>query len=100
MDIETSCMDLARELEQRKAILQAYVRRAEGLLPGTPKRTDTFSDELKNIAQDIAAEIDRLQKECPVDWQAKRRHLDLRFSELKAKIDGGLSRLPSETFIG
>jgi hypothetical protein len=100
MGVENSCGDLARELAQRKAIVQAYVRRAEGLPSGNPKKHETFADELKRAAKDIAAEIDRLQRECPGDWQAKSRQLDLRFSELKEKMDGALSRPPSETFIG
>ena len=100
MGFETSCRDLARDLEQRKAIVQAYVRRVEGLPSEDPKKHDTLADEIKEIAKDIAAEIDRLQRECPSDWQAKRRQLDLRFSELEKKMDGALSRLPSETFIG
>ena len=100
MGIETSCKDLARELERRRMILQGYTRRAEGLPPGNPEKHEPFTEELRKITADITAEIDRLQRECPSDWQAKRSQLDFRFSELKEKIDRALSKHPSESFIG
>ena len=100
MNIKTSCSDLARELERSRVILQEYGRRAEGLSSGNPEKHEPFAEELKKMTADIAAEIDRLQRECPSDWQAKRSQLDFRFSELKEKMDVALSKLPSESFIG
>ena len=100
MGLETSCKDLAKELEQRKAAIQEYVRRAEGLPSGEWQSLDGFADEVKAMAKDINAEINHLRRECPTDWQTKKRQLEFRFSLLKKKMDEALSRLPSEIFIG
>jgi len=100
MGIETSYSDLARELERRRAILHEYARKAGELPPGNSEKHEPFAEELKKIAADIRAEIDRLQRERPSDWQAKNRQLDARFTELKEKIDGASRKLPSEMFLG
>ncbi len=100
MDLRTYCKDSAKELEQHRANVREYVRKVEGLPPLYRQRLEPFADELEEVGNEIAAEIDRLQRECPSDWQARRRQLDLRFSALKNKMDRALSRLPSEVFIG
>jgi hypothetical protein len=100
MGVGPTYSDLAGELERRRAILREYARRVERLPPENPAIHGSFADELKKMTADITAEIDRIQSESPSGWQAERDQLDSRLSELKRKMNGALSKLPSETFLG
>jgi len=43
--------------------------------------------EMKSMADDLTARIDRLKVECPADWSAEKAEIDTNRRKLQEKVD-------------
>jgi predicted nuclease with TOPRIM domain len=83
MDVNTYCDSLAIELTGWKAKVYDIVRKLDKMSSGDKAKVVPEVNELHMIIEELDDRIERLKKECPVEWEPERIELERKTSQLK-----------------
>lgn len=100
MDVKDYCEKSKSELMEWKAKVKDIFSKLDGIPIGDKEALHPVVNELQTIINEINDQIEVLDKECPVDWDLKKKEIDGKFSSLNKKVRKVLEKLPSESYIG
>ena len=83
MDVKSYCDSLAIELTGWKAKVYDIVRKLDKMESGDKEKVVPEVNELHMIIEELDDRVDRLRKECPVQWEPERIELEGRTTQLK-----------------
>lgn len=83
MDVRNYCEGVTHELTGWKAKIYDTVRRIDRMDSGDKERLLPQINELHIILEEIQDRIERLERECPAQWDPDRIELEGRLTRLK-----------------
>ncbi len=85
MDVKSYCDSLTAELTGWKAKVYDVVRKLDKMSSGDKEKVVSQVRELHMVIEELDDRIDRLKKECPLEWSPEKMELEGKFSGLKTK---------------
>ncbi|MDR3567418.1 MAG: hypothetical protein P4L43_05250 [Syntrophobacteraceae bacterium] len=85
MDVQSYCDTLNIELTGWKAKIYDVVRQLDKVSSGDKQKVVPMVNELHMFIEEITDRIDRLEKECPTQWEPDKIELEGRLSQLETK---------------
>jgi len=85
MDVQSYCNSLNIELTGWKAKVDDVVRKLDKVSSGDKEKVVLMVNELHMVTEELTDRIERLQKECPSEWEPEKIELAGKFSQLKTK---------------
>ena len=83
MDLKDYCDNMKNNLTTWKAKTYDLIRESDKVSPENKKRIEPSIEKLNEIVENIDKEIARLEKECPVEWEAEKEAMKIKFKELE-----------------
>jgi hypothetical protein len=87
MDLEEYCDGLKQDLTLWKAKTYDLIREADKISPASRDRVAVSIKELHHVIETIDKEIKRLERECPVEWEAEKEAMKVKFKELEEESE-------------
>lgn len=84
MDVRTFCVDLRSEMTEWKAKTYDLMRELDRRSP-VDRRASASIDDLGRMIDEIEKKINRLEDQCPANWDPERVELEEMVAELKDK---------------
>ena len=81
------CDNLATELGGWKAKAYDVVRRLDKLSSGDKAKLGDQVNDLHIFIEELENRIDRLRRECPVDWKPDQIEMETKFTQVRATLD-------------
>lgn len=85
MDVRTFCVDLRSEMTEWKAKTYDLIRDLDKRSPAERTSASVSIDDLGRMIDEIEKKIDRLEDQCPANWDTERVELEEMMTELKDK---------------
>ena len=85
MDIETFCTYMKDEMTAWKAKTYDLIRKVEKMPPDSDGNRAVSIDEMGAIIDKIEQTIGKLEKECPVNWDAEKVELDQMICDIRER---------------
>jgi hypothetical protein len=85
MDVKIFCVDLRSEMTEWKAKTYDLIRELDRRSPSDKAKASGSIDDLGRMIDEIEERIDRLEDQCPADWDSERVELGEMVAELKEK---------------
>ena len=87
MDVKSYCESLRQDLMSWKARIDNLVRALDKV--PSAKRTKAMQsvEGIHGVVEDIEKRIDRLEKECPVEWGPEKVELEKKFDQLRTSCE-------------
>lgn len=85
MDVKSYCDSLVIELTGWKAKVYDVVRKLDKMSSGDKEKVVPQVVELHMFIEELDDRINRLKKECPIEWKPEKIELEGKFSGLKTK---------------
>lgn len=85
MDVKSYCDSLVIELTGWKAKVYDVVRKLDKVSSGDKQKVVPQVVELHMIIEELDDRIDRLKRECPIEWKPAKIELEGKVSALKTK---------------
>ena len=85
MDVKSYCDSLVIELTGWKAKVYDVVRKLDKVSSGDKEKVVYQVRELHMIIEELDDRIDRLKRECPIEWHPEKIELEGKVSTLKTK---------------
>ena len=87
MDVKDYCSGLQSELTGWKAKIYDVVRRLDKMSSGDKAKAVPHVNELHMILEELSDRIERLNRECPSQWEPDKIEIEGKFSGLKTKFE-------------
>ena len=87
MELKYYCDSMYAELTLLKAKIYNIIRAVERMPGGTKEKLLPQLPELYALMDHLSEKIDRLMRECPVNWVATKREIEQAKKELEKKIN-------------
>lgn len=87
MDLKTYCSTVSIELTGWKAKLYDVVRKLDKVPTGDKEKVVPLVNHLHIVMEELGDRIDRLEHECPTEWQPEQTAIETKFGELRSKLD-------------
>ncbi len=100
MDVQAYCDSLNIELTGWKAKLDGVVGKLDKVSSGDKEKVLPIVNELHMIAEELTDRIERLQRECPTQWEPENIELEHKFSQFETKLEEDDWRSVSPSDIG
>ncbi|MFQ6003002.1 MAG: hypothetical protein ACE5KJ_04575 [Candidatus Zixiibacteriota bacterium] len=85
MDVQDYCSGLRAELIGWKAKVYDVVRKFDKKPTGDKDKVAHEIRDLHMVIEELTDRIERLQRECPTQWEPDKIELESKISELKTK---------------
>jgi predicted nuclease with TOPRIM domain len=85
MDVKSYCDSLMVELTGWKAKVYDVVRKLDKISSGDKEKVAPQVRELHMVIEELDDRINRLKRECPLEWKPEKIELEGKFSGLKTK---------------
>jgi Tfp pilus assembly protein PilO len=85
MEVQTFCVDLRSEMTEWKAKTYDLIRELDRRSPSDKARASASIDDLGQMIDEIEKRIDRLEDQCPANWDSERVELGEMVAELEEK---------------
>jgi hypothetical protein len=96
MEMNAFCSFLRDEISSWKAKTHDLVAKAEGNSPGQNPKMTASIDDMKAMIDRIELTIQRLEKECPVNWDSEKIESDQTMCELRERWNDTASFSPDD----
>ena len=83
MEVKTYCDSLAIELTGWKAKVYDITRKLDKMSSGDKEKVVPEVNEMHMLIEELDDRVDRLKRECPVQWEPDRIELEGRTTQLK-----------------
>ena len=83
MDVKSYCDSLEIELTGWKAKVYDIVRKLDKLSSGEKEKVVPEVNELHMLIEELDDRVERLEKECPVEWEPDKIELERKTTQLK-----------------
>jgi predicted nuclease with TOPRIM domain len=85
MEVKSYCDSLVIELTGWKAKVYDIVRKLDKISSGDKQKVVPQVAELHMIIEELDDRIDRLKRECPIEWHPEKIELESKVAKLKEK---------------
>jgi predicted nuclease with TOPRIM domain len=85
MEVKSYCDSLVIELTGWKAKVYDIVRKLDKISSGDKQKVVPQVAELHMIIEELDDRIDRLKRECPIEWHPEKIELESKVAKLKKK---------------
>ncbi len=85
MDVQDYCSGLQAELTGWKAKVYDVVRKFDKKSTGDKDKVSHEIRDLHMVIEELTDRIERLQRECPTQWEPDKIELESKITELKTK---------------
>lgn len=85
MDVQTYCDSMKSELTAWKAKAYDIVRKLDKLPSGSKEKVLSEVGDLGILIEELNDRINKLQKECPIDWKSFKGEIDTKVTHLQSK---------------
>jgi hypothetical protein len=100
MDVQSYCDTARIELTGWKAKVYDVVRRVEKLSTGEREPFVPMLRDLHMIVDELSDRIDRLQKECPTEWNPDKEEIEGKMSQLRDNWKQAWEKFPASSIGG
>jgi len=100
MDVKDYCQGVRAELTGWKAKVYDVVRRLDKLPSGDKEKIVPHVNELHIIIEELTDRIERLNRECPMQWGPDKVELDSKVDSLKVKWENVWEKMSPADFGG
>jgi len=87
MEVKSYCDSLVIELTGWKAKVYDIVRKLDKISSGDKQKVVPQVAELHMIIEELDDRIDRLKRECPMEWHPEKIELESKVAKLKKKCE-------------
>lgn len=94
MDVNSYCDNMAVELTGWKAKVYDTVRKLDKMSSGDKEKVVPEVNELHMIIEELDDRIERLKKECPVEWEPDKIELERKTTQLKTIWGNVVEKIP------
>jgi len=96
-DVQNYCDNVVAELSVWKAKIYDVVRKIDKLSSGDKAKVGDQVNDLHMFIEELENRIDRLRRECPMDWKPDQIEMESKFDHLKGKYNAiGASFSPGD----
>ena len=93
MEVKTYCDSLAIELTGWKAKVYDITRKLDKMSSGDKEKVVPEVNEMHMLIEELDDRVDRLKRECPVQWEPDRIELERRTSQLKTAWGNAMQKV-------
>ena len=86
-DVQSYCDGVVTELSVWKAKIYDVVRRIDKLSSGDKAKMGDQVNDLHMYVEELENRIDRLRRECPIDWKPDQIEMETKFTQVRATLD-------------
>jgi hypothetical protein len=86
-DVQNYCDNVVAELSVWKAKIYDVVRRIDKVSSGDKAKLGNQVNDLHMFIEELENRIDRLRRECPIDWKPAQIEMETKFKEVRATLD-------------
>jgi hypothetical protein len=86
-EVQIYCDNVVAELSVWKAKIYDVVRRVDKVSSGDKAKIGDQVNDLHMFIEELENRIDRLRRECPIDWKPDQIEMETKFTQLKASLD-------------
>ena len=86
-DVQNYCDNVVAELSVWKAKIYDVVRKIDKLSSGDKAKVGDQVNDLHMFIEELENRIDRLRRECPMDWKPDQIEMESKFDHLKGKYN-------------
>jgi hypothetical protein len=86
-DVQSYCDNVVTELSVWKAKIYDVVRRIDKLSSGDKAKMGDQVNDLHMYVEELENRIDRLRRECPIDWKPDQIEMETKFAEVRTTLD-------------
>ena len=83
MDVKSYCDTAQIELSGWKAKIYDVIRKTDKLSTGEKEKVVPMIQDLHMIVEELDERIDRLNKECPTEWNPQKKDIEGQMSNLR-----------------
>jgi pyruvate formate lyase activating enzyme len=83
MDVKSYCDTAQIELNGWKAKIYDVIRKTDKLSTGEKEKVVPMIQDLHIVVEELAERIDKLNKECPTEWNPQKKDIEGRMSQLR-----------------
>jgi predicted nuclease with TOPRIM domain len=94
MELKDYCSNVSAELVGWKAKVYDIVRKLDKLSSGDKAKVADQVRDLHILIEEIENRIDRLNKECPIEWSPDRIEIEQKIHTIKSKWNEVWSNVP------
>jgi hypothetical protein len=87
MDVMDYCSALQQDLTVWKAKIYDIIKALDKMPSKKQEKAASSIQDLHNVVDNIDSRINKLERECPIDWGPEKVELEKRFKELESKCD-------------
>jgi hypothetical protein len=87
MDVKGYCESLRLDLIGWKAKIDNLVRALDKMPSEKKTKALQSVNEVHGVVEDIEERIDKLEKECPVEWGPEKVELEKKFAQLRTSCE-------------
>lgn len=96
MEVNDFCSSLRDEMTGWKAKTNDFITKTEGASPEPDRGLKESIDDMKRMIDRIEQTLHKLERECPVSWDAEREEIDRTMRELHARWSDTASYSPDD----
>jgi hypothetical protein len=96
MDIENFCTYMKDEMTGWKAKSYDLMRKMEKMSPGPDENRAASIAEMGAIIDRVEQILEKLEKECPVNWDAEKAELDHMICDIKERWSEASAASPDD----
>ena len=100
MDLRSYCDNVQTELTGWKAKVYDIVRKFDKLHSVDKEKVVPMVQDLHMIVEELSDRIDRLEKECPTEWEPEKIEIQGKIGELKTTWEGAWKNVAPGDFGG
>lgn len=86
-DVKNYCDNVVAELSVWKAKIYDVVRRIDKVSSGDKAKLGNQVNDLHMFIEELENRIDRLRRECPIDWKPDQIEMETKFTQVRATLD-------------
>ena len=86
-DVKNYCDNVVAELSVWKAKIYDVVRIIDKVSSGDKAKLGNQVNDLHMFIEELENRIDRLRRECPIDWKPDQIEMETKFTQVRATLD-------------
>lgn len=96
MEMNSFCSALRDEMEGWKAKTHNLITKSEGMSPAHNRKMAASIDDMKAMIDRIEQTLQRLERECPVNWNSEKVEIEQAMCELRERWSDTASFSPDD----
>ncbi|MFP4475508.1 MAG: hypothetical protein ACLFOY_08085 [Desulfatibacillaceae bacterium] len=97
MDVKDYCKNVETELTAWKAKMYDLSRKLDKVPTGDKEKVVPHIEDLHQLIAQMEDRIDRLEKECPTEWEPEKQEIEGAHVDLRSKFDEAVNAIGKAT---